>query len=46
MGTVLVFVAGWFLGRYWDQVNTFIKNKLNKSNSSTGGVTRLNDDDQ
>jgi len=44
MGTVLVFVVGWFLGRYWDQVNDMVKKKLEKSQNSDGGVTRISDD--
>ena len=44
MGTLIVFVAGWFLGRYWDQVNALVKKKLNQSKNSNGGVTRMGDD--
>jgi len=43
MFTILVFVAGLFLGKYWDQVNAFIKSKLDQSKNSDGGVNRLDD---
>ncbi len=44
MWTLIVFVAGWFLGRYWDQVNKLVKDKLEQSKKSDGGVNRINDE--
>ncbi len=44
MYTLLIFIAGWFLGRYWDQVNAIVKDKLDKSKNSSGSVSRMNDD--
>ena len=43
MFTIIVFVAGWFLGRYWDQVNSMVKAKLDQSKKSGGGVNRLDE---
>jgi len=43
MFTVLVFIAGLFLGMYWEQVNEVIKAKLNQSKKANGGVQRLDD---
>jgi len=43
MFTILVFVAGLFLGKYWEQVNDFIKAKLDQSKKADGGVQRLDD---
>lgn len=44
MFTLIVFVGGWFLGRYWDQVNEIVKDKLNQSKKSDGGVTRISEE--
>lgn len=44
MFTIIVFfVAGWFLGRHWDQVNAFVKSKLDQSKKSSGGVNRIDE---
>jgi len=42
--TIIVFVAGWFLGRNWDQAKAFFMNKLAQSSSADGGTRRLDDD--
>jgi len=41
---LLTLVGGWLLGRYWDQVTDFVKTKLNQSQKSDGGVTRVGEE--
>ncbi len=43
MTTVIVFIAGLFIGKFWEQINDFIKAKLEQSKNSTGSVNRLDD---
>jgi len=43
MFTILVFIAGIFLGKYWEEVLAFVKAKLDQSKKSDGNVQRLDD---
>ncbi len=43
MFTIIVFVAGWFIGRHWDEINQLVRKKLNQSQKSSGSVNRLDD---
>lgn len=42
--TIIVFVAGWLVGRYWDQVKKIASDKLNANKNITGKATRIDPD--
>ncbi|MBX2837318.1 MAG: hypothetical protein KTR35_10725 [Gammaproteobacteria bacterium] len=42
--TIIVFVAGWLVGRNWEQVKKFANEKLNANKNITGKATRMDQD--
>ena len=42
--TIFVFVVGWLVGRYWEQVKKFAHDKLSSNKNITGKATRIDSD--
>ncbi len=42
--TIIVFAAGWLVGRNWEQVKKLASDKMNASKKITGKATRIEPD--
>lgn len=42
--TIIVFVAGWLVGRNWDQVKKLVNDKLSANKNISGKATRIDQD--